>query len=240
MKWTAIPGLVLTLLMVAPAAHAGRSVRLMYEAPAASEGGPAVVVTYEAQREEKKGGKDPTLIANERGSYNIPTAVRSGKQGTDHADDVLPNWIVDVLKSAGYDASRGEAGDGPRVHAILKKMWGDEIPIPGGARHQFSFQVEIQVWPAGATEPAWRSDVQAGGGTTTVFLRFDDPVEAGFVRAFDEATRIFAGMIAGEDFQAALPGGDAEAVQAAADALGQDADAKKAAGGAGRERRWWS
>ena len=230
MRWIGILAAVATLMMMAPAAHAGRSVRLMYEAPAATEGGPAVVVTYEAQREEKKGGKDPTLVANERGSYNIPLAVKSGKQGTGHADDVVPGWIVDVLKSAGYDAQRGEAADGPRVHAILKKMWGDQIQFPGGSRHQFAFQVEVQVWPAGATEPAWKADVQAGGGTTTVITRFDDPVEAGFVRAFDEATATLVELMAGEDFQAALPGGNIDAARAAVAGLGPGSGYEKPAG----------
>ena len=234
MKWSGILGLVAAVLMLAPAAQAGRSIRLMYEAPAATEGGPAVVVTYEEQRLADKGGKDPTLVANERGSYNIPLAVRSGKQGTGHAADVVPSWIVDVLKSAGYDASRGEAGEGPRLHAILKSMWGDQIQFPGGSRHQFSFQVELQIWPAGATEPAWISAVQAGGGTTTVITRFDDPVEAGFVRAFDEATATLVELMVSDEFQAALPGGNLAAAQAAAAALGPDPAGKKgaAAGGA--------
>ncbi len=222
MPWIRILPLAAALSMLAPAAHAGRSVRLMYEAPAATTGGPAVVVTYEQQREADKGGEDPTLIANERGSYNIPLAVRSGKQNTGHAEDVVPNWLVDVLKSAGYDARRGEPDGGPRVHAVLKKMWGDQIPFPGGARHQFNLQIEIQVFPAGATEPAWRSDVQSTGGTTTVVVRFDDPVESGFVRAFDEATTALVELMAGGDFQAALPGGNPEAALAAAQALGTE------------------
>lgn len=229
MKWMGMLGLVASVVLMAPAAHANRAVRLMYEAPAATDGGPAVTVTFEQQREEKKGGKDPTVIANERGSYGIPLAVRSGKQKTEHAADVVPNWLVDVLKSAGYAATRGEAGDGPRVHGILKKLWGDQIPFPGGSRHQFSFQLEVQIWPAGATEPAWTMDVQAGDGTTTVMMRFDDPVEAGFVRAFDEATKTLVEYIGTPEFQAALPGGNADAAQAAAQNLGPDAKKAEAA-----------
>jgi hypothetical protein len=229
MKWTAFLGLLAVVLLWTPPAHAGRSVRLMYEAPAATEGGPAVTVTFEEQREEDKGGKDPTLIANERGSYNIPLAVRSGKQGTGHAADVVPDWLTDVLKSAGYTAARGEAGEGPRLHAILLSMWGDQIVLPGGARHQFMMRIELQAFAAGATEPSWKSVVQAGGGTTTVLLRFDDPVENGFVRAFDEASDTIIQLMAEEGFQAALGEANLEAAQAAAAALGQDGKKKKAA-----------
>ncbi len=211
---------LLALSLLCAGTAEARAVRLMYEAPAASEGGPAVIVTFEEQREEKKGGKDPTVIANERGGYGIPTAVRSGKGGTGHAADVVPDWAVDVLKSAGYAASGGEAdAQTARLHLILRKLWGDQIPIPGGSRSQFSFLVELQLFAPGAAEPSWTSAVQASGGTTTVMMRFDDPAENGFVRTFDEATKSFVKLMASAEFQAILPG-DVAAAQAASENLG--------------------
>ncbi len=211
---------LLALILLCAGSAEARAVRLMYEAPSAAEGGPAVVVTFEEQREEKKGGKDPTVIANERGSYSIPTAVRSGKGGTGHAADVVPDWAVDVLKSAGYAATRGEPdAQTARLHLILRKLWGDQIPIPGGARSNFSLMVELQLFAPGAAEPGWTSAVQASGGTTTVMMRFDDPAENGFVRTFDEATKNFVKLMASAEFQAILPG-DVTAAQASAETLG--------------------
>jgi len=213
----------ITALLLVPTAAQARAVRLMYETPDAIEGGSAVAVTYEDQREAKKGGKDPTLIANERGAYGAPTAVRSGAQGTKHAADVVPAWAADVLRSAGYDARVGEDASLPRVHVVLKKMWGDEIPLPGGVtRANFTVQLDFQVFGVGATEPGAVHSIAASGGTTTVMMRFDDPVENGFVRTFDEATKSFALFFANPKVLELLPGGNPEAAAAASQNLGPD------------------
>jgi|GEM_PF-2055573 len=228
---------ILTALMVASlvavalpnSAEAGRKVRLMYEPPAATTGGPAVAVTFEDAREEKKGGKEPNLIAQERNQYGMPSGIFSGGSGTADPPEVVPAWVADVLRSAGYDARIGEDAALPRVHVKLLAVWGDGQPIMGIERHNFTLSTEISVYPVGATEPAYSVPVTATSGVTTVIMRFNDKFEAGFVRLFGEGTKILAIAIGTEQFQAAIPGGNPAAAADAAENLGKKAkDADKA------------
>lgn len=214
-----------SLVALPSVAHAGRKVRLMYEPPIAASGGPAVAVTFENQRPAKQGGIELELIAQERGSYGVPVGIFSGKSKTDHADAVVPAWAADVLRSAGYDATPGGNAELPRVHVRLNQLWGDGF----GPRLQFSFGAVIEVYPVGATEPAWTKSVAVNSGVTTI-VALHDPYELGFQRVFELAAKSFLGEIATDEFQAALPGGDLEAVASAAAILGdREATAQAAA-----------
>ncbi len=216
--------LVVSAAFLLPAsAEAGRKVRLMYEAPQASSGGPAVAVTFQNAREAKKGGEELPLIAQERGSYGIPAGIFSGAKKTEHADAVVPAWARDVLKAAGYDARVGEDPALPRVHLQLTKLWGDGM----GPHLQFSMTVNLQVFEAGGTEPVWEGAVHASEGVQTI-VRLSDPFEAGFTKVFAEATGAFFDVILSEEFQAVLPGADVDAV-AAAKAIFGDREATIAA-----------
>lgn len=218
------PAVLLMVAQVLPAdAMAGRKVRLIYEAPMATEGGPAVTVTFENAREEKKGGVELPLIAQERGQYGIPSGIFSGKQKTGHADVVVPSWAADVLRAAGYDARVGQDDSLPRLHVKLTHLWGDGL----GPRLQFSMYGVVQLFAAGGTEPAWEAALIADGGVTTI-VQFHDPYELGFSRVFQEATKQLLALVATPEFQAALPGGDLEAAGQAAELLG-DRDATVAA-----------
>jgi len=218
----------LTVPLFATDAHAGRKVRLMYEPPdPAAELATPVVVTFEDAREEKKGGKEPNLIAQERNNMGMPIGIFSGAQKTADPPDVVSAWLVDVLKAAGYDARTEPDPSLPRVHIKLTAMWGDGQPIMGVVRHSFWFNFHLSVFPAGSDEPSWTREAPytADGKSTTVLMRFDDPFEAGFVRAFDQASRLVLGTIATEEFQAALPGGDVDAAKAAVAEVGEQKDA---------------
>ncbi len=220
----AVLAVALLAAQVVPAdAEAGRKVRLIYEAPMATKGGPAVAVTFENAREEKKGGEELPLIAQERGKYGIPTGIFSGKQKTEHADVVVPSWAADALRGAGYDARVGEDPALPRLHVKLTHLWGDGL----GPRLQFSMYAVVQLFEVGATEPAWEAAITADGGVTTI-VQFHDPYELGFSRVFEEATKQLLGLVASKEFQAALPGGDIEAAREAAELIG-DRDATVAA-----------
>lgn len=193
-------------------AEAGRKVRLMYEPPvAASALNTPVGVTFVDAREEKKGGKEPNLIAQERNNMGMPSGIHSGKAGTMDPPTLVPAWGVDVLKAAGYDARVGEDASMPTVQLTLRSLWGDGQPVMGVTRHKFWLHVDVAVLPAGGGEPIWTSTFSGDGGTTTVMMRFDDPFETGFVRAFDQAAKSFLAAISTDAFQAALPGGDLEA-----------------------------
>ncbi len=218
-----------SLILLPSLAHAGRKVRLMYEPPIAAEGGPEVVVSFENQRPAKKGGTEPDLIGQERGSYGIPVGIFSGKQKTEHADVVVAGWAADVLRSAGYAASITENPELPRVHVRLNQLWGDGF----GPRLQFTFGAVIEVWPVGATEPAWTKSVAVTSGVTTI-VQFHDPYELGFKRVFELGAKSFLAEIASDDFQAALPGGNLEAAASAAAILG-DREATAQAAEAARE-----
>lgn len=222
------------LIAVAPSvAQAGRSARLVYQAPAvASEpGGPAVAVVVEDLRPPKKGGDKPALIGNERGSYGIPTAVMAGKGGTQEPASVVGLWATDCLRAAGYQARVGVDPSLPTLRIQLQTLWSEQIPMGVASRHETWITATVAVLPAGGTAPAWERQFSSNGGTTTVMLRFDDPVEAGFLRAFDEITRSFLGAVAGPEFQGALPGGNAESAVAAAETLGAKPTAGAATGG---------
>ncbi len=198
----------LALVFLAPtSAEAGRKVRLMYEAPIADSGGPAVAVTFQNAREEKKGGAELPLIAQERGSYGIPSGIFSGAMKTDHADVVVANWAADVLRAGGYDAKVGEDASLPRVHVQLTKLWGDGM----GPHLQFGFSANLQVFAVGGSEPVWEGGVQASQGVQNV-IRMSDPFEDGFSQAFAEGTKALLALMLTPEFQAALPGANAEAI----------------------------
>lgn len=225
-----LPGLWVMSVLLAPAeAQAGRTTRLMYQAPVVAQApsGPKVVVTWENARELKKGGKELALIGNERGNYGIPTAVKSGGRKTQHVDGVVPSWAVDCLKAAGYQAAIGEDPAAARLHVKVNTLWSEEIPIVVASRHETWIKLTLQLTPPAAAAPAWEKELSSNGGTTTVILRFDDPVEAGFLRAFDELTGLFIQEIVSDAFQAALPGADKEAALAAAATVGKAAAAEK-------------
>ncbi len=173
---------LVTAVALPSSAEAGRKVRLMYEPPVAASGGPAVAVTFEDAREEKKGGKEPHLIAQERNQYGMPLGIFSGGSGTADPPEVVPAWVADVLRSAGYDARVGEDASLPRVHVTLNSVWGDGANIMGVERHTFTLDVEFSVFPAGAAEAVHTFPVSAKSGVTTVIMRFNDKFEAGFVR----------------------------------------------------------
>lgn len=113
-------------LGVSAEAQAGRKIRLMYEppAPAAALTTP-VTVTFEDLRDAKKGGDEPNLIAQERNNLGMPMGIFSGAQDTQDPPALVPIWVVDTLKAAGYLAATGEPGENPRVHVILRNLWGD-------------------------------------------------------------------------------------------------------------------
>jgi hypothetical protein len=191
------------------------------------------VVSFEDAREEKNGGKDPTLVANERGSYGIPTPVKSGKAGTKHAPELVPAWASDVLRSAGYAPTPDADSALPRVHLVLKKLWGDQIPIPGGiTRSNFWIDLQVQVFAAGSDKPSFVRDFRAEGGNTTVMVRFDDPAENGFVRLFDDATKQLVTLMGTPEWAEAVPGGDASLAATAAENLGPKQAAKSGEAGA--------
>lgn len=218
----------ITVPLFASDAHAGRKVRLMYEPPdPAAELATPVVVTFEDAREEKKGGKEPNLIAQERNNMGMPIGIFSGAGKTADPPEVVPAWLVDVLEAAGYAARTEPDPSLPRVHIKLGAMWGDGQPIMGVVRHTFWFNFHLSVFPPGSDEPSWTREAPftADGKSTTVMMRFDDPFEAGFVRAFDQATRLVLDTIATDAFQEALPGGDVEAAKAAVAEVGQQTDA---------------
>ena len=216
----------LILALTPDSAEAGRKVRLMYEPPQAAPAlSTAVNVTFVDAREEKKGGKEPNLIAQERNNMGMPSGIHSGKQGTMDPPTLLPSWGVDVLKAAGYDARVGEDASLPTVQLTLRSLWGDGMPVMGVVRHKFWLHVDVAVLPAGGGEPTWTSTFAGDGGTTTVMMRFDDPFETGFVRAFDQAAKGFLAAIATDAFQAALPGGDLEAAATASSEQGVQKDA---------------
>jgi len=207
---------VLTLLLPA-SAHAGRKVRLMYDAPSASSGGPAVAVTFENAREAKKGGDELPLIAQERGSYGIPSGIFSGARKSGHADTVVPEWATSVLRAAGYDARVGADPSLPTLNVRLAKLWGDGM----GPRQTFSFQATLSLHPPGGGDATWEGAIIVSTGVTTI-IRFDDKFELGFVRAFDDGTKSLLASIATEGFQAALPGANLEAAAAAAAVVGTE------------------
>lgn len=196
------------LVCLAPtSAEAGRKVRLMYEAPIAGAGGPAVAVTFQNAREEKKGGAELPLIAQERGSYGIPSGIFSGAKKTEHADVVVANWAADALRSGGYDARVGEDPTLPRVHVQLMKLWGDGM----GPHLQFAFGANLQIFEPGGTEPVWEGGVQASQGVQNV-IRLSDPFEDGFSQVFAEGTKGLLALMLTPEFQAALPGADPAAI----------------------------
>lgn len=212
--------LVALLLALPSTAFAARTIRLMYEAPAPSSGGPAVAVTFVDERAEKQGGAERALVANERGAYGIPTAVLAGKNKTAMPDAVIQSWAVDCLKAAGYDARLGADPALPTVHVHLRKLWGDEIPLPMGSRQQFTLHVGLEFRPAGSEAAAHAFELDADGGTTTMVMRFDDPAESGFARTFDVATKQFLAALVAPEAQAVLGAANAEAAQAAAAVVG--------------------
>ena len=222
-KLTVLAVVLIAVHILPTDALAGRKVRLIYEAPLATEGGPAVAVTFENAREEKKGGEELPLIAQERGQYGIPSGIFSGQKKTDHADVVVPSWAKDVLRAAGYDARVGEDAALPRLHVKLTHLWGDGL----GPRLQFSMYAVLQLFEVGGTEPAWEAALMADGGVTTI-VQFHDPYELGFSRVFEQGAKKLLGLIATDEFQAALPGGDLEAAAKAGELLG-DRDATVAA-----------
>ena len=95
----------------------------------------------------------------------------------------------------------------------------------GVVRHNFTLYIEVALLPAGGGEPLWTSAFTGDGGTTTVLMRFDDPFETGFVRAFDQAAKGLLEAIAKDPFQAALPGGDLAAIAHATSEQGVQTDA---------------
>jgi len=215
--------IVALIFLLPTSAHAGRKVRLMYEAPIAGSGGPAVAVTFQNAREEKKGGAELPLIAQERGSYGIPSGIFSGAKKTDHADVVVASWVADVLRAGGYDAKVGEDAALPRVHVQLMKLWGDGM----GPHLQFSLGVSLQVFAVGGTEPVWEGAIQTGQGVQNV-IRLSDPFEDGFSQVFGEGTHAILALMLTPEFLAALPGANGEAI-ANAKAIFGDRDATLAA-----------
>lgn len=208
----------------------------MYQAPviASEPTGPAVSITVENLREEKKGGKELSLIGNERGSYGIPTGVNSGAKKTLHADAVMAAFAADCLQAAGYKATATADPANARLHIKLATLWSEMIPIPMAPRYETWIKATFQLTPAGGTAPAWEKELSANGGTTTIILRFNDPIEAGFLRSFDELGTVFLNEIASDAFQTALPGGNKDAALAAILTLGkeyrEDKKAEKKAG----------
>lgn len=196
-------------------AHAGRKVRLMFEPPLQTEGGPAVAVTFENAREENKGGTEVPLIAQERGQYGIPSGIFSGKSKTEHCDTLVPKWAAESLKGAGYDARVGDDPTLPRLHVKLTRLWGDGL----GPRLEFRMEAHLSLFAPGGTEPVWQADMALESGVTTI-IQFHDPYELGFVRIFQDGTKALLGMVATPEFQAALPGGNLEAAAKAAELLG--------------------
>jgi len=228
--------LVIAAPLTATDAHAGRKIRLMYEPPDAAPAlGAPVVVTLEDAREEKKGGTEPNLIAQERNNLGMPVGIFSGQGGTVDPPALVADWLVDVLEAAGYAAQLDPDEALPRVHIKLLSLWGDGMPVMGVVRHSFSVAFTLEVFAAGAAEPSWQAPFVADGKSTTVFMRFDDPFEAGFVRAFDQSSRLVLAAVATEAFQAALPGGNVEAAVAAGSEVGEqkDADGERKIGSTG-------
>lgn len=214
--------------LVPSEAYAGRKVRLMYEPPdPAAELSTPVKVTFEDAREEKKGGNEPDLIAQERNNLGMPVGIFSGAQKTADPPEVVPLWLVDVLKAAGYDAqvagTEGADSKALVAHIRLDALWGDGQPIMGVVRHSFSFAFTLQIKDRGGAV-LWEQPYHASGKATTVMMRFDDPFEAGFVRAFDEASKAVLLSVGTDAFQEALPGGDVEAAAAAVEEVGEQSD----------------
>lgn len=215
-------------------AAAGRAVRLMYEKPvaAAQPTGPAISIVFTDLRPPKKGGAEPELIGNERGQWNIPLAVTSGKGGTEHAATVVPAWAADCFRAAGYTASVGADPSKPTLNVDLQTLWSEQIPIGIGSRHETWVTATLRLTAAGSPEVLWERQFSASGGATTVMMRFDDPVEAGFVRSFDELTRALLTELGSDKFQSLLPGGNAAAALDAAESLGKAPKEKKSEGAA--------
>jgi adenine deaminase len=184
-------------------------------------------VTVENLREEKKGGKELSLIGNERGSYGIPTGVNAGAKKTANSDVVMANWAADCLQAAGYKATTTADPANPQVHIKLETLWSEMIPVPLAPRYETWIKATIQVLPAGGGAATWEKQLTADGGTTTIIVRFNDPIETGFIRSFDQLSGAFLAEIATDAFQAALPGGNREAATAAIATLGKEYKEKK-------------
>lgn len=234
--WTIAGALLLMLLP--EGAQAARKVRLMHEAiPSAAVLGAKVSVSYEDARPAKQGGEEPELIGKERGSggggiggmltATLGTAVLSGAKGTSHPDEVVPAWVSDGLRAAGYDAHVGVTEGEPRVHVKLNTLWAD-----GMMGLKFTIALTAEVFPAGATEPAHSVFITDNVGQSTITFS-NDAYEEGFIRVFRQLTPELLQAIAAEPFQAALPGGNTEALAAVAEAVetGTYLEGEQAGGG---------
>jgi hypothetical protein len=152
----------------------------------------------------------------------MPSGINAGGGGTALPADVVTAWAVDCLKAAGYAAAAGAQAGAPTLTIKLSNLWGDGMPVGMTTRHTFNIVAELSVTPADGSAATWSNVINATGGATTVFMRFTDPFEAGFVRAFDEATRSLLGFAQTPEFQAALPGGDPAAAANAIANLGKE------------------
>ncbi len=201
------PIAAVTLALAAPAA--ALEIDLEYDAPpSTADGGPAVAVTFENARPADAGGDEISRICTVRSLVGIPWELHTDSE---HVDTVIPRYVADALRAAGYDARVGADGSLPTVHVVLTEMW-----CAGHVHYETYAKMTLQLIPAGAAQPSWedRFEVQEG---VTLEWGFKEMAE-GFEKVFQTGFGVLAGMFGSAAFRAAVEGAPAAVAVAPAPA----------------------
>jgi hypothetical protein len=178
-------------------ASAAQKCKFEYEKPEdRGAGGTAIAVTFENARPEEEGGDDPVEIGVVRSTVGIPWRLEAKKGDV---TTLVPAYFSDVLRASGYDAHVGD-GDGlPRLHVILEELW-----CFGHTHYEISIKARMQLFPAGATAPAWEQSVESMAGVTLVMSVAE--MKEGYEEAFALALPKLTEMFGSEEFGKALSG----------------------------------
>ena len=140
-------------------AAAALEIDLEYEAPeSAAAGGPAVAVTFDNARPADEGGDEISRICTVRSLAGIPWELHTDEE---HVDTVVPRYIADGLRAAGYDARVGADAALPTVHVVLHEFW-----CAGHVHYETYMKATLQVLPPGGGAAVWEESLIAQEGVT--------------------------------------------------------------------------